>query len=59
MRRIRALSQRCTSPGLATFAGLRQDGAVVHIALTLPWSSGQAEGQINPLKMLEHQTSCW
>jgi transposase len=41
---------------LTTFAaGLRQDGAAVRAALTLPWSSGQAEGQINRLKFLKRQ----
>lgn len=41
---------------LATFAaGLRQDGVTVCAALTLPWSSGQAEGQINRLKMIKRQ----
>ena len=38
----------CGVEALQTFAaGLRQDGAAVRAALTLPWSSGQAEGQIN------------
>ena len=32
---------------------LDQDGAAVQAALTLPWSSGQAEGQINRLKLLK------
>ena len=36
-------------------AGLHQDGAAVRAALTLPWSSGQAEGQINRLKLLKRQ----
>ena len=41
---------------LATFAkGLRQDYAAVRAALEEPWSSGQAEGQINRLKMLKRQ----
>ena len=34
-------------------AVLDQDGAAVRAALTLPWSSGQAEGQINRLKQLK------
>ena len=37
-------------------AGLEQDGAAVRAALTEPWSSGQAEGQINRLKMLKRQS---
>ncbi|WP_425547885.1 transposase [Azospirillum formosense] len=36
-------------------AGLEQDGAAVRAALRLPWSSGQAEGQINRLKLLKRQ----
>ena len=36
-------------------AGLEQDGAAVRAALTEPWSSGQAEGQINRLKFLKRQ----
>jgi hypothetical protein len=37
-----------------TFAvGLDQDRAAVSAALTQPWSSGQAEGQITRLKLLE------
>jgi Transposase len=34
-------------------ANLDQDGCAVRAALTLPWSSGQAEGQINRLKLLK------
>lgn len=42
---------------IATFAaGLEQDGAAVRAALTTPWSSGQAEGQITRLKLLKRQT---
>jgi len=37
-------------------AGLEQDGAAVRAALIMPWSSGQAEGQINKLKLLKRQT---
>ncbi|MDT0632869.1 ISL3 family transposase [Rubrivirga sp. S365] len=41
---------------LATFSdGLRRDYAAVRAALDEPWSSGQAEGQINRLKMLKRQ----
>ena len=32
---------------------LDQHGAAVRAALTFPWSSGQAEGQINRLKLLK------
>ena len=34
-------------------ASLDQDVAAVRAALTLPWSSGQTEGQINRLKLLK------
>ena len=37
-------------------AGLKQDGAAVRAALTLPWSNGQAGGQINRLKLLKRQS---
>ena len=41
---------------LASFVeGLRRDYAAVRAALEEPWSSGQAEGQINRLKMLKRQ----
>lgn len=36
-------------------AGLLQDEAAVRAALTLPWSSGQVEGQITRLKLLKRQ----
>ena len=49
----------CRSSGtgaLVSFGeGLRQDYAPVRAALAEPWSSGQAEGQINRLKMLKRQ----
>jgi transposase len=35
--------------------GLRQDLAAVKNALTLEWSNGQTEGQVNRLKMLKRQ----
>src|SRR3954452_7146802 len=34
---------------------LPQDEAAVGAALTMPWSSGQAEGQINKLKLIKRQ----
>jgi len=37
-------------------AGLEQDSTAVRAALTEPWSSGQAEGQINRLKVLKPQS---
>jgi transposase len=43
-------------PALVSFGeGLQRDVAAVRAALELPWSSGQAEGQINRLKMLKRQ----
>lgn len=42
--------------GFDTFTtGLRQDYAAVRAALTEPWSNGQADGQINRLKMIKRQ----
>ena len=46
----------CGIKALETFtAGLRQDEAAIRAALTMPWSSGQAEGQINKLKLIKRQ----
>ena len=43
-------------PELRVFAdGLRQDYKAVNAALSLEWSSGQVEGQINRLKMIKRQ----
>ena len=36
-------------------AGLRQDEQAVRAALTLEWSNGQTEGQVNRLKLLKRQ----
>jgi len=35
--------------------GLTTDLAAVSAGLTLPWSNGQTEGQVNRLKMLKRQ----
>lgn len=35
--------------------GVREDQAPVEAALTLQWSNGQTEGQVNKLKLLKHQ----
>jgi transposase len=41
---------------IETFAaGLENSGAAVRAALTTPWSNGQAEGQINRLKLIKRQ----
>lgn len=38
------------------FAGsLREDYAAVKAGMTLPWSTGPVEGQINRLKMIKRQ----
>jgi transposase len=43
-------------PELTSFAsGLQQDEAAVRAALTLPWSTGQVEGQITRLKLVKRQ----
>ena len=43
-------------PALASFAaGLQEDYHAVIAGLTLPWSNGQVEGQVNRLKMLKRQ----
>ena len=50
-------ARTCGAPTIATFAaGLEVDGAAVCAALTQPWSSGQAEGQINRIKLLKRQS---
>ena len=52
-----AEARACGTPAMATFAaGLEQDGAAVRAALTQSWSSGQAEGQVNRLKLLKRQS---
>ena len=51
-----AEARSCGVRMVETFAtGLEQDGDAVRAALTAPWSSGQAEGQINKLKLLKRQ----
>lgn len=43
---------------LVNFAqGLEREGSALHAALTLPYSNGQTEGQINRLKLLKRQAS--
>jgi len=49
-------ARTCGVRALETFAaGLEQDGAAIRAALTTPWSSGQAEGQITRLKLIKRQ----
>jgi transposase len=49
----------CLTSGIremANFAsGLQQDEAAVRAALSLPWSTGQVEGQITRLKLVKRQ----
>ena len=50
-------ARACSAPAITTFAaGLEVDGAAVRAAVTQPWSSGQAEGQINRIKLLKRQS---
>ncbi len=47
-------ARSCGVGAVETFAaGLEQDGAAVRAALTMPWSNGQAEGQITRLKLVK------
>jgi len=49
-------ARACSALAIATFAtGLEAYGAAVRAALTQPWSSGQAEGQVTRLKLLKRQ----
>jgi transposase len=51
--------QRAQQSGIASLQGfakgLRRDYAAVKAALTLPWSQGQVEGQVNRLKLIKRQ----
>jgi transposase len=50
-------ARACGVRAVETFAaGLKLDGAAVRAALTTPWSSGQAEGQITRLKLIKRQS---
>ena len=43
-------------PELQTFAnGLASDNKAVHAALSMEWSNGQVEGQVNRLKLIKRQ----
>ncbi|GJD63999.1 ISL3 family transposase ISMno5 [Methylobacterium frigidaeris] len=49
-------ARTCDAPAIATFAsGVDAVIAAVWDALTEPWSSGQAEGQVNRLKLIKRQ----
>ncbi len=48
--------ERARASLVASFAsGVAKDEAAVQAAITLPWSNGQAEGQINRLKLVRRQ----
>ena len=52
-----AEARTCGIGAVETFAaGLDVDAAAVRAALTETWSSGQAEGQVNRLKLLKRQS---
>jgi transposase len=54
LARLIADATACGIRAVETFAkGLAQDGHAVRAALTMPWSNGQAEGQITKLKLLK------
>ena len=47
-------AQASALPDLRNFAvGLRRDYAADQAGLSLPWSQGQVEGQVNRLKMIK------
>jgi transposase len=49
-------SLSCGVKGFETFAmGLRREQPAVEAALSLPYSNGQTEGQVNRLKMIKRQ----
>lgn len=49
-------SLSCAVVGFETFAmGLRREQSAVEAALSLPWSNGQTEEQINKLKLIKKQ----
>ena len=53
---IAQVSAATVTPELRRFAlGLLADGKAVEAALTLPWSNGQTEGQVNRLKLLKRE----
>lgn len=46
----------CGATAVASFASGLEGDAAVRASLTEPWSSGQAEGQINRLKLIKRQS---
>jgi transposase len=52
---LAACEQSQISDWITFAAGLRSDLAAVRLALRLPWSNGQLEGQVNRLKLIKRQ----
>ena len=59
-QRLDAWLERAANSTLPAFhgfvAGLRRDYSAVKAGLSLPWSQGQTEGQVNRLKFLKRQS---
>ena len=60
VQRLDAWLERAANSALPAFhgfvAGLRRDYSAVKAGLSLPWSQGQTEGQVNRLKFLKRQS---
>jgi transposase len=58
-RKLTAWLKACQDSGIPEFAsfaeGINGDRSAIRAALTLPWSNGQLEGQVNRLKLLKRQ----
>jgi transposase len=53
---IEKVCQAGVPPDLRTFAeGLRSDSEAVEAAMSMEWSNGQVEGQVNRLKLIKRQ----
>jgi len=49
-------AKECQAPAMKTFAnGLQRDYDAVKAAVSLKWSNGQVEGQVNRLKNIKRQ----
>lgn len=58
-KKLPAWLKACRDSGIAEFAsfadGIKSDCSAIRAALTLEWSNGQLEGQVNRLKLLKRQ----
>jgi transposase len=58
-KKLTAWLKACRDSGIAEFAsfadGINGDRSAIRAALTLAWSNGQLEGQVNRLKLLKRQ----